>query len=256
MVTPPALAMCRGGLEGHDLPHATFKQTRGAGSAVNLQRVGADDRQIGAASLQPAPGTRGCGRPRASLATRGCSVAPGRAPELPRWVHSLQSPMGTSGSPALLGASPHPAHSPSPSWGEKREAATRLGQTTRVPRPVPAVSFSHFPSMRAAGLPAPLSSAPAILSSVSPAPAMHFPSPFDISPLLRHCPVPFWGLGSRGRAVPHCCYRVEPGPSLAIGDHLCRGAHKINPACTDKRSAEQAGAQKLSLHQQPRAAQE
>lgn len=36
--------------------------------------------------------------------------------------------------------------------------------------------------------PAPLRSAPAILSSTSPAPAMHFPSPFDISPSLRHPP--------------------------------------------------------------------
>lgn len=85
----------------------------------------------------------------------------------------------------MLGAGPAPAMAPAHPGGQAG-SRTLLGQSTRVSRPVPAVSFSHFPSMHAAGLPSLLRSAPAILSPVSPALAMHFPSPFEISPSLRH----------------------------------------------------------------------
>lgn len=219
-------------------------------TVADLQWAGADDHQIGATFLQPAPGTRGCGCPRTSLVTRGCWWLLAELPSCPAGsicCNSQGAPLGALVCWGLALSRPIPPAHP----GEKWEAATPLGQSTRVPWLVPAVSFSHFPSMRAAGLPALLRSAPAILSSVSPAPAMHFLSPFDISPLLRHSPWAVLGLGftwtccsrlllqSRARAEP-----CRQGP-------LVLGSTRNNPARTDKRSAEQARARKLSLHQQP-----
>lgn len=80
----------------------------------------------------------------------------------------------------------------------KKDWGRAMGAGARGPdgdggwlQPVPAVSFSHFPSMLVPGLP-PRSRPAEVSSGYSllhfPAPAMHFPSPFDISPLLRHPP--------------------------------------------------------------------
>lgn len=140
--------------------------------------------------------------------------------------------------------------------GGKAGSGTLLGQSTRVSRPVPAVSFSHFPSMRAAGLPSPLRSAPAILSSVSPALATHFPSPFEISPLLRHSLWAVLGLGFTWMCCSPLLLKSQGGAEPPSLGPLVLGSTRNNPARTDPCSAEEARAQMLSLHQQPRAAQE
>lgn len=183
-VTPPGPAPCRGGLEGRDLsaPREPELTVTRSGLFPGCQLLAHGD-----ADAQEHPWL-----PVAELQ------------ELPQWVHLRQSPMDVSRSPGVLGASPALPIAPAHPGGEAG-SRTLLGQSTRVSRPVPAVSFSHFPSMHAAGLPSLLRSAPAILSPVSPALAMHFPSPFEISPSLRHSPGLFWGSGSRGRAVPRCC---------------------------------------------------
>lgn len=139
--------------------------------------------------------------------------------------------------------------------GGKEGSRTLLGQSTGVSQPVPAVSFSHFPSMRAAGLPSLLRSAPAILSSVSPALAMHFPSPFEISPSLRHS---LWvlGLGFTRTCCSPLLLKSQGGAEPRSLGPTVLGSTRNSPAHTDPCSAEQARAQMLSLHRQPRAAQE